>query len=298
MFIILLIALTPFSADRIQIYKEEGESIVHLIGNVLIEGEETKITCTEARINEARGWIRLFDEIKLSGRNGEVSASNAIYFFNEDRGYLTDSVLIVTDDERMYSDSLYYDGKRDSIEMYGNVVIEDDRNDMIVSGDRGWYHLAKDEGIMSGNPELRITRQGKSPIIVYAGAFRLMTNENLFMGYDSVRAVIDSIDVLCDTFSYDLKAQTGDMTMPVIREKNNELKGTTGTFRLKDKEMDKLVVSNGRSVYHSDEGSENLVEGNKIEISFTQGKASAIRVEGQPRGVLNMRRKQDNAGDQ
>ncbi|MDH4211800.1 MAG: hypothetical protein OEV79_10190 [candidate division WOR-3 bacterium] len=297
MLIILIIALTPFRADRIQIYKEEDESIVHLIGNVFIEGEETKITCTEAWINEARGWVRLFDEIKLSGRNGEVSAKNAIYYFNEDRGYLRDSVSIVTDNERMFSDSLYYDGKKDSVEMYGHVVIEDDRNHMTVSGDMGWYNLTKDEGILSGSPELRITRDDKNPIIVYAGAFRLMTSDNLFMGYDSVQAIIDSINVFCDTFSYDLKAETGDMIMPIIIEKNNELKGTTGKFRLKDKEMDLLSVMDGQSVYYTDEGSENMVEGHNIEIIFSQGKATTIRIEGRPRGVLNLQRRQGNAGD-
>jgi lipopolysaccharide export system protein LptA len=297
MLVVLLIALTPFRADRIQIYKEEDESIVHLIGNVFIEGEETKITCTEARINEARGWVKLFDEIKLSGRNGEVSAKNAIYYFNEDCGYLSNSVSIVTDNERMFSDSLYYDGKRDSVEMYGHVVIEDDRNHMTVSGDRGWYNLAMDEGILAGNPELRIIRDDKPPIIVYAGAFRLMTNDNLFMGYDSVQAVIDSINVFCDTFSYDLKAETGDMIMPIIREKNNELKGITGKFRLKDKEMDLLSVMDGQSVYYTDEGSENMVKGHNIEITFSQGKATTIRIEGRPRGILNLQRRQGNAGD-
>jgi lipopolysaccharide export system protein LptA len=297
MFVIILIALTPFSADRIQIYKEADESIVHLIGNVIIEGEETKITCAEARINETRGWVRLSDDVKLSGRNGEVGAMNAIYYFNDDRGFLRDSVTIVTDNERMYSDSLYYDGKKDSVEMYGHVVIEDERNKMIASGDRGWYNLERDEGIMCGKPELRIMRQGKNPIIVYAGTFRLMTNDDLFMGYDSVKAVIDSITVFCDTFSYDLEEGTGEMNMPVIREKNNELKGATGKFRLKDEEMDLLSVTEGQSVYYNDEGSKNVVEGRNIEITFEKGKAATIRVEGRPRGVLNLQRRKENAGD-
>ena len=297
MFVILLIALTPFSADRIQIYKEQDESTVHLIGNVVIEGEETRITCAEARINEQRGWVTLSSEIILSGKNGEVGANSAIYYFNEDRGFLRDSVTIITDNERMYSDSLYYDGRLDSVEMYGHVVIEDERNGMIVSGDRGWYNLERDEGVMFGDPELRIIREGKNPIIVYAGRFMLMTDDDLFIGYDSVEAVIDSITVFCDTFSYDLEAGIGDMSMPVIREKNNELKGTSGKFRLREKEMDLLSVSNGESVYYNDEGSKNMVEGDSIEITFDHGKATKIRVEGRPRGVLELQRRESNAGD-
>ncbi len=297
MFIIFLIAFTPFSADKIEIYKEGDESIIHLIGNVVIEGEGTKITCSEASISETMGYVRLIDEIRLMDKNGVVSAKRALYYFNENRGYLNDSVTIVTANERMLSDSLYYDGKSDSVEMYGHVQIEDERNNMFVSSNRGWYNLARDEGVLYGNSELKIIREDKDPITVYARAFKLLTRDNLFMGFDSVQAIIDSISVFCDTFSYNLNTENGEMIRPTIREKNNELKGTAGKFSLKDKEMDLLSVVNGQSIYHTEEGSENVVEGSSIEISFHEGKATTIRVEGQPSGILNMRRRQEDAGD-
>jgi lipopolysaccharide export system protein LptA len=297
MLLVFLIALTPFRADKVAIFKEENESIIHLIGNVVIENEATRITCSEALISEAKGLVRLVDRVRISDENGEVNAKNAVYFFNEDRGYLSDSVTIITEDQRMLSDSLYYDGGTDSVEMYGNVLIEDQSNDMVVTGDRGWYNLAREEGLLSGSPELRIMRHEKTPITVYANAFRLLTADDLFMGAGSVHAIIDSIDVFCDTFSYDLQAETGEMTNPSIREKKNELKGIRGRFRLKRKEMDLLSVSEGQSVYHTEEGSVNMVKGDTIEITFREGKAVAIRVEGQPEGMLNMQRRQEDASD-
>lgn len=297
MFLVLLVALTPFRADKVAIFKEENESIIHLIGNVVIENEETRITCSEARISEAKGLVRLIDRVRISDENGEVNAKNAVYFFNEDRGYLSDSVVIMTEDQRMLSDSLYYDGANDSVEMYGNVLIEDQSNDMVVTGDRGWYNLAREEGLLFGSPELRITRQQKSPITVYANAFRLLADDDLFMGTGSVHAIVDSIDVYCDTFRYDLQAETGEMTNPRIREKQNELKGNRGRFRLKSKEMDLLSVSDGESVFHTEEGNVNIIKGDMIEIGFREGKAVTIRVEGQPEGMLNLQRRQENAGD-
>lgn len=297
MLVILLLTLTPFQADKVEIFKENNERIVHLIGDVIIEGSETKITCAEAKISEAHGWVWLSQDVRLLNRNGEVSASSAIYYFNEERGYLSDGVTVVTTDEKISSDSLYYDGTTDSVEMYGNVMIEDSKNNLIVYGERGWYNLTKDEGLLLGNPHLEVARQDKAPMMVYANAFKLRTNDNLFYGFGSVRAVIDSVVVDCDTFSYDLQKELGEMIQPVIQEGDNELKGTQGLFRLKNKEMEFMSVSNGQSVYYTDEGTKNVVEGKSISIMFKQGKAAVITVEGQPNGVLWLKRGQENAGD-
>ena len=297
MILFLLFTLTPFQADKLEIFKEDNERIVHLIGNVIIEGDETKIMCAEAKISEAHGWVWLSQNVKILNRNGEVTASSAVYYFNEDRGYLSDSVTIVTQDEKIRSDSLYYDGMTDSVEMYGNVVIEDNRNNLIAHGERGWYNLAKDEGLLMDDPHLEVARQGKTPMMVYANAFKLHTNDNLFYGFGSVRAIIDSVVVNCDTFSYDLQKESGEMVRPVIQEGESELRGAHGRFTLKNKEMEFMNIRNGQSVYYTEGGSRNFVEGENISITFRLGRAAMITVEGQPNGVLWLRRSQENAGD-
>lgn len=294
---LLLIAMTPFTADKVEISKEGDARVVNLIGNVVIEGGETVITCDEAVINEVHGWVRLFGAVRLRDENGEVRARSAMYYFKDARGYMSDSVTVITDGERMGSDSLYYDGARDSVEMYGNVIIEDLKNNMIVSGERGRYNLAVDEGSLYGDPELRILRQDKAPIVVHARSFQLLTRANQFHGYDSVLAVIDSINVLCDTFSYDMESEGGTMTHPVIQEKNNELRGSHGEFRMKNKEIESLKVINGHSIYYTKEGSKNVVDGEAISIIFREGKAISIQVEGLPSGVLSMKRSRESAGD-
>ena len=297
MLVMLLISLTPFQADRVEISMEDNERIVHLIGNVVIESRATRITCAEAKISEVSGWVRLFQDVRLEDRNGVVSAVSATYYFNEERGYLKDSVKIVTPDEEISADSLYYDGMHDSVEMYGNVLIADMRNDMLVSGDHGWYNLERDEGLLSGEPRLEIARQEKPPIVVYANTFELLTEQELFHGYDSVRALIDSITVLCDTFSYDLKEDKGKMARPRIQEKQNELTGTQGKFTMKNKEIEVLSVEQGHSTYYTKEGSRNYVQGEMISIMFQEGQARRIVVDGEPKGHLSLKRSSESAGD-
>jgi len=281
MLLFLLITLTPFKADKVEIFTEGNDRIVHLIGNVVIEGSETMITCAEAKFSEVNGWVKLFRDVRLRDNNGEVYAHSAIYYFNDNRGYLSDSIRIITSDERIRSDSLYYDGARDSVEMYGSVLIEDERNNMLVAGEKGWYNLARDEGMLYGSPKLQIARQDKVPMIVAANSFRLLT----------------SVVVFCDTLSYNLETETGGMVRPIIQEKNNELRGVRGQFKLKNKEIESVSVEDGHSLYYTKEGSKNIVEGRKISIMFQESKAATIKVTGEPRGVLSLKRSQESAGD-
>jgi lipopolysaccharide assembly outer membrane protein LptD (OstA) len=86
MIFIFLLAFTPFVADKVEIIRENGESTVHLLGNVIIEDEQTKITCTEARLNDTKGVVVLYFDVMIVDENGEIHANAATYYFREKKG--------------------------------------------------------------------------------------------------------------------------------------------------------------------------------------------------------------------
>jgi len=293
-----LLSLTPFSADKIEIIKEENTSVIHLLGNVKIEDENLKIACREASLHEAEDYVVLIDDVSIIDENGKIQAEFAIYYFDEKKGYLRDSVVLLTGSEIIRADSLYYDGVEELVQMFGNVMIEDKKNNLMAYGEQGWYNLSEDEGCLFKGPRLEIVRENKEPMKVKAQEFKLLADSNKFFGFDSVTAVIDSITVYCDTFSFDLKEDHGTMVNPVILEKNNELRGETGTFKMKDKEIESFGVHRGWSTYYTDEGSKNTVEGEEINIVFRDGKAIKIIVDGEPSGILRLKRKEEDAGNE
>jgi lipopolysaccharide export system protein LptA len=296
-FIFVLLTVTPFSADKVEIVKEGGESIVHLINNVVIEDEKTKITCSEARLNETRGRVVLIRNVKIVDKNGEITANTAIYYFKKKRGYLNGDVVLLTKDKTMSSDSLYYDGIEDFIEMYDHVQIEDNKNDLISYGDRGWYDLNEEVGYLTNKPKLEIIRKDKDPIKVSAQEFKLITKSSEFYGFDSVVAIVDSITIRCDTFSYNINTESGMMRQPKILEKSNILEGSSGSFELENKEVKSFSVENGWSTYYTKEGTKNVVGGSKIRLFFKEGKPYKIVVDGQPKGTLTLKKAGEDAGD-
>jgi lipopolysaccharide assembly outer membrane protein LptD (OstA) len=298
MLLIILLCVTPFTADRVEIINEQGVSIVHLLGNVTIEDEDIKITCSEASLHESEDYVVLVDDISIVDKSGEIKADFAVYHFNDKKGYLKDSVALLTGNEIITADSLFYDGVEELVQMFKDVTIEDKKNNLTAHGEEGWYNLRDDEGYLSKSPRLEIARENKDPMKVNAHEFRLLTNSNQFFGYDSVVAIIDSITVFCDTFLYNLKDDHGSMKNPFVVEKENELKGESGKFEMKNKEIETFSVHRGWSQYYTEEGSKNVVEGEEISIVFHDGKAIKIIVDGEPKGVLRLKRSTDDAGNE
>ncbi len=298
MFLIFLLCVTPFSADKVDIIREGNESIVHLLGNVVIEDEKAKITCVEARLNEKKNYVVLVQDVKIIDKNGQVSADFALYYFKDKKGYLKGNVSLLKADQIISSDSLYYSGTEELVEMFDNVKIEDEENNLRAYSARGWYDLHDDEGYLVDDPLLEIIREDREPMKIRAQRFQLNNNINTFYGFDSVIAIIDSITVHCDTFSYDLKTERGTMIRPLIVESKNELKGETGQFEMENKDIESLSVQNGWSKYYTKEGSKNIVEGEKISVIFQDGKASRIIVDGKPKGVLRLKRKEEDVDNQ
>jgi lipopolysaccharide export system protein LptA len=288
--LVALFTLTPFSADKVEIIKEQGTSFIHLIGNVVIEDDETKIVCDDARLYEEEDYVVLTDSVVISDKDGSIAADRAHYYFSSKKGYLGGGVRLVSESQVITAESLFYDGHRDYVEMERNIVIEDTEHNMFGYGEVGWYNLQDDIGHLEQAPRIELLREEKDPIYITASQFALYTRENMFYGYDSVVTRIDSITVLCDTFAFNLASDTGTMVRPEVIEDKNVLKGSAGEFALLDDQVDFFSVYYGSSVYHSEAGNVNNVEGDTITIYFEESRAVKIVVNGDPSGVLELKR--------
>jgi lipopolysaccharide export system protein LptA len=291
----MLFALSPFSADRVEILRDSG--VVHLIGNVMIESDSVRINCREARLYEAEGTFILEQDVTIQDTNGTITADRAQYFFRDKLGRLRGNVVLKSDNEVIRADSLEYDAGRRFARMYDNVRIEDTKNGMNAFGRQGWFDLGLDRGALNGQPHLEIAREGKSPMNVRAREFLLDVKADRFSGCDSVVALIDSITIRADTFDYDLKKEDGRLVQPRITEKDNVLSGKRGVFKLVKKAVDLFSVEEGESTYYTKEGSKNYVAGSALTILFKNGQAYKILVNGSPHGYLVNRKEDGDAGN-
>lgn len=292
--LLVMLCLTPFSADKVEIIRENGVSILHLIGNVVIEDEEMRIECEDARLYEADDYVVLERSVVITDKDGSITAHHAQYHFSGNKGYLGGGVELVSGTRLIRADSLFYDGADKYVEMHRDVVIEDAKNSMIGYGGMGWYDLQEDRGHLEQSPRLELLREEREAIQINALRFALHAADDMFYGYESVVARIDSITVQCDTFSFNLASDKGTMIRPHVAEKQNKLKGETGRFSMKEDQVEAFSVYNGDSEYRSEEGNINNVAGDTITIFFENSQAVRIIVGGSPHGVLQLKRGSDD----
>ncbi len=295
MLILLIIQLTPFTADRVEIVREDGQSVYYLFGHVDITGDSLAIQCQQARLFADADRVELLDSVWIRDPGGEIRAARAEYRFGERLAFLSGGVTLIDSNRTISAESLTYDGGRRRIKMYRTVLIHDPGNNLDAYGQQGWFDLAAETGALSGGPRLEVQRRDKTPMIINARDFFLDAGNNLFYGYDSVTALIDSITILADTFKYGLKSEDGTMVQPRITEKENLLRGSSGTFQIRQQLVHRFSVADGQAVYHTAEGSTNVVTGMSITILFKNGQASTIFVNGDPRGHIVNPRKEKNA---
>jgi lipopolysaccharide assembly outer membrane protein LptD (OstA) len=295
MIFLLLVQLSPFSADTVEILRDSN--IVHLIGNVKIESDSVRINCREARLYETEGTFILERDVTIRDSNGTITADRAQYQFRKKLGRLWGNVTLDSGNEVIRADSLDYDANRRFVKMIDNVRIEDTKNGMNAFGREGWFDLGQDRGRLAGQPHLEIAREGRSPMNVRAREFSLDVKADRFSGFDSVVALIDSITIRADTFDYDLKKEDGRLAGPQVTEKENILSGKRGVFKLVKKAIDLFSVEEGESIYYTKEGSKNYVAGSALTILFKNGQAYKIIVNGSPHGYLVNRKEDIDAGN-
>ncbi len=291
----ILCGLTPFTADRVEIMRDNGQNVFRLTGQVQINSDQTTITCREANLHDDEGWVELSDYVLIRDPGGEIQASRAEYRFSERIAYLSGGVKLIDSSRTIWADSLVYEGNLRQASMFRNVEIKDPANNLTATGQRGWFDLNHNIGNLTGQPRLEIERPDKTPMTLTAMNFFLDTGNNQFFGYDSVIALIDSFTIHADTFRYGLNSHEGGMVHPVITEKLNWLEGTRGSFIIQRQLIDQLQVEDGRAVYYTDEGAKNSVTGAVITIVFHEGRAVKIFVQGNPRGHLISKPKEANA---
>lgn len=288
--ILWLIVISPFSADKVEIINEGNEQIVKLLGNVIIEEKDAKITCYEAVIYEGKDLAVLNGKVKIADTTGTIEADTAYHYLKELRSILKGNVVLKNKAREIYADSLVYTKKNELAQAYGRVRFVDTAQKFNALGKLGTYDLRRGKGRLEGTPQAFVQREGKSPIEINSKYLEFDERLSAIIARDSVKVQIDSLYVTGDTLTYYVNSKTGLITNLNIVERTNTMSGLSGRFTLRDSKLDEFEVSTGQGVYHTEEGTKNEITGGRITFKFKDGKTTAIEVVDSPEGLLFLKR--------
>ncbi len=289
-FVYLLLTLSPFSADKVEIIRHEEGNIIRLLGDVIIDASTAKIFCQEATIYEFKDLAVLHGAVRIIDTSSTIEADTAYHYLSDERSLLKGNVILKKAARTIYADSLVYFGRRDYTQAFGQVKFTDSTQKLTARGDHGTYDLRQGRGYLEGSPRALIERENKSPIEVNSRIFEFIEKSNSIIAYDSVKVTIDSTFIEGDSLRYFLDKKEGLITNLTISEQRNNIIGDSGRFTLGDDRLEEFKIRNGHGVYLTKEGTKNEVDGGLIVFQFKDGRIYAIEVSDKPKGILYLRK--------
>lgn len=232
----------------------------------------------------------------------ESKASDSSWIYCTDGWYETETgkswfgknSYIVTKEQTLYADSLFYDSKALSATAYNNLKIHDHTNKAIVTGQRGWYDENKHYSLITHKALMA----------------QLMDNDSMFLHADTLFAKWDSVNTQrqwhayrhCRIYKSDLQAKTDSIVYnstdstfrmfgtPVIWSTSNQLSSDSVYILTSERKIDKMLLFNAAFISSEiDSVRFDQIRGRNMTGYFKDSKLHHIEVEGNGQSVYHVK---------
>ncbi|MFI3239452.1 MAG: OstA-like protein [Bacteroidales bacterium] len=195
------------------------------------------------------------------------------------------SMMVGKDNEKLTGDTLFYDRNKSFGEAFGNMVLSDSINKMILKGDYGFHDDAKKISFATKRAMVMEYSQGDT---LYMHGDSIMTfidkadTSRIMTAYHKVRFFREDMQGVADSISY----QTRDSIMymyrnPVIWNENKQISGNEMHVHMNDSTMDWVKLPNmGIMAEHIEESFYNQLSGKEVLIYFKNGSIDQMDVNG------------------
>lgn len=161
------------------------------------------------------------------------------------------NALIDNRQQIVHGDSLFFDDVKGFGESFGNVVIEDTTNNLIVQGEYAWYY--KDpENFMVTDKAMFIQVSKDDSLFLHADTISATTISDttglefrLMKAFYGCRIFSESLQAKCDSLSYSFRDSVIRLyTAPVIWSEENQLTADSMAVFTKNRQTDRLELYN------------------------------------------------------
>jgi len=220
-----------------------------------------------------------------------VSDQNSIYCEhgwydtkNEESAFWQNA-YIVTKEQTLSGDSIYYNRGFGYGEAFGDVMIDDTASKVNIKGDYAYHDESADSSVVIGHTLFSQYFETDS-MYLHADTIITMTDsvteKNEFYAYHNVLLYKKDIQAKCDSLVYD----EGDSIMhlfkePVIWSENNQLTGEYIYLKTANGNIDRLFIENDAFIISEvDSVNFNQIKGKQIMGWFKENELSNVLVEG------------------
>lgn len=258
---------------------------VHLIS------DEYEMNTSRLLYNTGSHIATIVEETVIVSDSNTVYTSNGWYNTSADDATLYDRAQInARDGKNLVGDTVYYNRKRNYGEARGNVVLTDDNDKIILSGDYGYHDEAAHYSYVTGNARAREFSQSDTLHLHADTLCTLLDHDSIRVvkAFRGVRFYRSDVQGICDS----LQLSQADSILNLYRHAvlwngERQISGAEINIHLKDSTADWARLPNfGLMVQHVGEDYYDQLSGKYMFATFDKKELRTLDVDGNVTVIL------------
>lgn len=204
----------------------------------------------------------------------------------------------------IHGDSLFFDDRTGYGQSFGNVVIEDTTNNLIVKGNYAWYYKQPERFLVTDRAMFIQVSKGDS-LFLHADTISAITVSDtsakgyrLMRAYYGCRIFSEDLQAKCDSLSYSFQDSVIRFyNSPVIWSEENQLTSDSMAIFTKNRQTDRLELYNSAFVTSQvDTIRFNQIKGRSLTGYFKNNELYKIEIKGNGESIYYLLDGEDVAG--
>jgi lipopolysaccharide export system protein LptA len=281
-----------------------SESLFHFKDSVKIVNPEYVMTADTMDYNTKTETSFFTGPTELKGDSIYLYCEKGWYDTKNDITSIWKNAVIDNKLQVIHGDSLYFNDKSGYGESFGNVVIEDSTNNLIIQGNYAWYYK-QPETFLVTDKAVFIQVSNADSLFLHADTISAITVSDtsangyrLMKAYHGCRIFSKDLQAKCDSLSYSFQDSVIRLyRAPVLWSAENQLTSDSMAVFTKNRQTDRLELYNSAFVTSQiDTIRFNQIKGRSLTGYFRRNELYKIDIKGNGESVYYLLDGNDIAG--
>ena len=259
--------------------------------NVHLISDQYEMNTNLLRYNTQTHIANIIDETVIVNDSNTIYTSNGWYNTSRDDATLYDRAQInARDGKTLVGDTVYYDRTRNYGEAYGNVILTDEVNSVILDGDFGYHDEASHYSYVTRRARAREFSQGDT-LYMHADTLCTIMNDDsvrVLKAFRGVRFYRSDVQGVCDS----LQLSEADSILNLYRNAvvwngERQISGEEINIHMRDSTADWATLPNfGLMIEHVGEEYYDQLSGKKMKAYFENKEVRQLDVDGNVMAIM------------